>query len=282
MHSFEQTDRTKPFPAFLYGTAWKEERTSNCVERAVAAGFRGIDTANQRRHYFEQGVGEALQAIFLRGEVSRGDLFLQSKFTERRGQDHRLPYDPEAAVAEQVRQSMDSSLEHLGVDYLDSYVLHGPSSPTGWHQRDQDTWKAMESCHAKGKTLFLGISNISLEQLQALCTQAEIMPNFVQNRCFARTGWDRHVRQFCRERGIIYQGFSLLTANPDVFQHPDFIAIVKRTGATPAQVVFRFAIGIGILPLTGTTDPVHMAEALASLAVELSADDLHTIETLIG
>jgi diketogulonate reductase-like aldo/keto reductase len=140
----------------------------------------------------------------------------------------------------------------------------------------------MESCHAKGKTLFLGISNVSLEQLQALCTQAEIVPTFVQNRCFARTGWDRHTRQFCRERGIIYQGFSLLTANQDIFQHSDFIDIVKKTGATPAQVVFRFAIGIGILPLTGTTDPVHMAEDLASLELELSADDLHAIETLVG
>jgi diketogulonate reductase-like aldo/keto reductase len=282
MLPFEQTDRTKPFPTFLYGTAWKEEHTSSCVEQAIAAGFRGIDTANQRRHYFEQGVGEALQAIFLRGELSRGDLFLQSKFTERRGQDHRLPYDPEAAVADQVQQSLASSLEHLGVDYLDSYVLHGPSSPYGWHQLDRDIWKAMENCHAKGKALFLGISNVNLEQLQALCSQAEIMPTFVQNRCFARTGWDRQIRQFCRERGIIYQGFSLLTANPDILQHPDFMAIVKRTDATPAQVVFRFTKGIGILPLTGTTDPVHMAEDLASLELDLSADDLHCIETLVG
>ena len=281
MQPFEQTERHKPFPDFLYGTAWKEEHTSSCVEQAVAAGFRGIDTANQRKHYYEKGVGTALQAIFQRGELSRGDVFLQSKFTERRGQDHRLPYDPEAVVFEQVQQSLESSLEHLGVDYLDSYVLHGPSSPYGWHQPDRDIWQAMESCHAKGKTLFLGISNVSLEQLQVLCTQAEIVPTFVQNRCFARNGWDRHSRQFCRERGIIYQGFSLLTGNPDIFQHPDFIAIVKRTGATPAQVVFRFAIGMGILPLTGTTDPVHMAEDLVSLEVELSVDDLHAIETLI-
>ncbi|MBM9537757.1 aldo/keto reductase family protein [Desulfobulbus alkaliphilus] len=282
MQPFEQTDRHKPFPAFLYGTAWKEERTAGCVEQAVTAGFRGIDTANQRKHYFEQGVGEALQAIFRRGALRRGDLFLQSKFTERRGQDHRLPYDPEAAAAEQVQQSLDSSLMHLGVDYLDSYILHGPTSPYGWHQLDQDIWKAMESCHARGKTLFLGVSNVSLEQLQALCVQAEIGPTFVQNRCFARTGWDRPVRQFCLERGIIYQGFSLLTANPEIFQHPDFIAIVKRTGVTPAQIVFAFALGIGILPLTGTTDPVHMAEDLASLELELSTDDLHTIETLVG
>ena len=83
-------------PTFLYGTAWKEERTSALVELALQAGFRGIDTANQRRHYFEGGVGQALAAAYRAGVVTRADLFLQTKFTYRPGQDHRLPYDPHA------------------------------------------------------------------------------------------------------------------------------------------------------------------------------------------
>src|ERR1700722_7075483 len=106
--------------SFLYGTAWKEERTAGLVEQALRAGFRGIDTANQRRHYFEVGVGEALAAAYRSGLVARDDLFLQTKFTYRPGQDHRLPYDPNASVADQVAQSMASSLEHLGTSYVDS------------------------------------------------------------------------------------------------------------------------------------------------------------------
>ena len=117
-----------PIPDFLYGTAWKEDRTAALVELALQSGFRGIDTANQRRHYFEAGVGEGLAAAYRAGVVTRSDLFLQTKFTYRDGQDHRLPYDPQADLSTQVAQSMASSLEHLGTDYVDSFVLHGPAS----------------------------------------------------------------------------------------------------------------------------------------------------------
>src|SRR6266478_8725324 len=100
-------------PDFLYGTAWKEERTAALVELALRAGFRGIDTANQRRHYFEEGVGQGLAAAYRAGLVARADLFLQTKFTYQRGQDHRLPYDPSSPLSQQVAQSMAGSLEHL-------------------------------------------------------------------------------------------------------------------------------------------------------------------------
>src|SRR5580658_7866935 len=109
-------------PDFLYGTAWKEERTTALTELAVRTGFRAIDTANQRRHYFEAGVGQALDALYRGGVVTRADLFLQTKFTYQAGQDHRLPYDPAAPIGLQVEQSFASSLEHLGVAAIDSYV----------------------------------------------------------------------------------------------------------------------------------------------------------------
>ena len=80
-------------PRFLYGTAWKEERTQRLTELALRQGFRGIDTANQRRHYHEAAVGKAIAASVASGLVTRDDLFVQTKFTFRGGQDHRLPYD---------------------------------------------------------------------------------------------------------------------------------------------------------------------------------------------
>ena len=118
--------QTARVPTFIYGTAWKEDDTGRLVRMALDAGFRGIDTANQRRHYHEAGVGEALAEAFAAGVLRREDVFLQTKFTYVGGQDHRLPYDPRAPLATQVEQSFASSLQHLGVDYLDSYVLHGP------------------------------------------------------------------------------------------------------------------------------------------------------------
>ena len=265
-------------PPFLYGTAWKEDATERLTRLAIEAGFRGVDTANQRRHYFEAGVGAAVAGAIRDGLVTRDELFLQTKFTSRDGQDHRLPYDPNADPATQVRQSFASSLEHLRVETIDSYVLHGPSRRRGLAEVDRIVWRAMEDLPAR----FLGVSNVALDQLEELVAFAKIRPAFVQNRCFAATGWDYEVRAFCRANGIVYQGFSLLTANVrELRGSAAFQEIVRRTGRTPAQVVFRFAIGIGMLPLTGTTDPAHMREDLAALTdFELSAEDVARIEAL--
>jgi len=269
-------------PAFLYGTAWKEERTPALTELALRTGFRGIDTANQRRHYFEAGVGQALAAAYRAGVVTRADVFLQTKFTYEGGQDHRLPYDPAASLSTQVAQSMASSLEHLGTDHVDSYVLHGPASSYGWTEHDVEVWAAMVKERDGGRTRLLGVSNVSLRHLHQMVATGAEAPAFVQNRCFARLGWDRDVRAFCRERKIVYQGFSLLTANLEVLRHRLIADIAARREATPAQVAFRFALAVGMLPLTGTSDAAHMRQDLASRNLTLAADEVSAIEGMAG
>lgn len=260
----------------MYGTAWKEERTAELVGLALAAGFRAIDTANQRKHYFEAGVGQAIAA----SGVVRDELFIQTKFTYVRGQDQRLPYDPGAPLPTQLAQSFASSLEHLGVARIDSYILHGPWSDEGWHDHDRQVWSAMESLHRDGHARLIGVSNIDLDQLVTLCDEAAVTPAFVQNRCYARTGWDREVRALCRERGIVYQGFSLLTANRRELAAPAVAAMAARAGATVPQLVFRFAQAIGMLPLTGTSSPEHMRQDLAATELELEPDDVAALERI--
>ena len=275
-----EDESTAAVPSFLYGTAWKEDDTRRCVEDALEAGFRGIDTANQRVHYLEAGVGEALESAYARGLVSRDELFLQTKFTPRAGQDHRLPYDPAAPLARQVEQSFESSLGHLGTGALDSYVLHGPIDPHRFGPDDWEIWRAMEALYEAGKTRYLGVSNVRLEQLRELCDGARVAPRFVQNRCFARRRWDADIRAFCSEHGMLYQGFSLLTANGAIARDLRFGDIVARAGKTPAQVVFRFALEVGMVPLTGTTDPEHMRQDLACLDFQLPAADVDILENI--
>ena len=268
-------------PKFLYGTAWKEDRTAALTALAIRAGFRAVDTANQRRHYFEAGVGQGLAEAYREGVVSRVDLFLQTKFTYQPGQDHRLPYDPAAPLSLQVAQSMASSLEHLGTDYIDSYVLHGPSSGYGWTEADAEVWQAMIQERDAGRTRLLGVSNVSLRHLEQLAARSEA-PAFVQNRCYARLGWDREVRSFCTERNIIYQGFSLLSANTEVLDHPLITGLAARAGATPAQIIFRFASAVGMLPLTGTSSAEHMQQDLASHDLSLPPEVVQAVEALAG
>ncbi len=276
------TPPSSPIPDFLYGTAWKEDRTPALTELALRMGFRGVDTANQRRHYFEAGVGQGLAAAYRTGLVTRDDLFLQTKFTYQPGQDHRLPFDPAAVLSVQVAQSIANSLEHLGTDHVDSYVLHGPSSNHDWTDADAEAWEAMRKERDGGRTRLLGVSNVSLRHLRQMSAARAELPAFVQNRCYARLGWDRTVRAFCQEHKIIYQGFSLLTANQEVLHHPLIASLAACANGTPAQVVFSFAHAIGILPLTGTSDAEHMKQDLASRDLTLPAEAVQAIESLAG
>jgi diketogulonate reductase-like aldo/keto reductase len=269
-------------PRMLYGTAWKEDDTERLTALAIGHGFRGIDTANQRKHYHEAAVGRAVAAAVAGWAVGRDGLFLQTKFTFRRGQDHRLPYDPAAPIADQVGQSFASSLGHLGTDRIDSFVLHGPTRSVGLAAADREAWRAMEALHAAGRAGLLGVSNVGLDQLGLLWDGAAVRPRVVQNRCYAARGWDREVRAFCRANGVVYQGFSLLTANPGTLGRPELRRIADRHGRTPAQVVFAFALAVGMVPLTGTTDPAHMRDDLAAFDFELDPAEVATIEALSG
>ena len=266
-------------PSFMYGTAWKKEATTQCVLLAVESGFRAIDTANQLIHYQEALAGEALKSLEQAG-VKRNSLFLQTKFTSVGGQDHRTPYDSRADLTTQVRQSFASSLTHLATDYVDSYVLHAPFSRRGLGEADWQVWSVMEALYESGKTKMIGISNISAGQLTELCQRADHRPMVVQNRCFAALAWDQQVREICQAHDIIYQGFSLLTANREVLVDPQVQKIARRVGATSAQIIFRFAMQVGMLPLTGTTSQQHMREDLEAERLTLSSDEIELIETI--
>jgi diketogulonate reductase-like aldo/keto reductase len=165
---------------------------------------------------------------------------------------------------------------------VDSFVLHGPASHSHWTTDDFETWQAMIKERDAGRTRLLGVSNISLGQLQQMARAHAEPPAFVQNRCYASRGWDREVRAFCRERNIVYQGFSLLTANVEVLRHRLIAELSTQLNATPAQIVFAFARQVGMLPLTGTTNAEHMQQDLASLTITLAPHAVRTIESIAG
>jgi diketogulonate reductase-like aldo/keto reductase len=266
-------------PRFFYGTAWKEDDTERLTSQALGLGFRAIDTANQRKHYVEAAVGAAVQAAMASGSLRRQELFLQTKFTHVGGQDSRIPYDPRADARTQVRTSFASSLEHLRTDYVDSYVLHGPSQRRGLAPADREAWAVMGELKQSGGARLLGASNVAVDQLEELCGLAGEAPAFVQNRCYASAGWNRDVRAFCRQHAIHYQGFSLLTANRAVLKHAAIVRVARRLGATSEQVVFRFALEVGMLPLTGTSSPEHGRKDLAVYDLPaLTPEELDAVE----
>ncbi len=252
--------------------------TSELCLQALQAGFTGIDTANQRKHYYEEAVGEGFHKFLKLSGKKRDQFFLQSKFTFARGQDHRKPYDENASYTDQVLQSFASSLQHLGIDYLDSFILHGPYQNFGIVDQDLEVWRTMEKLFDEKQTLAIGVSNVSLEQLELLYSKSKIKPRFVQNRCYASRAWDLEVRRFCKEHGIVYQGFSLLTANVSFLSSASIAAIAAKYKKTIPQITFRFAYQVGMLPLTGTSNPQHMKEDLQIFDFNLEDAEIKQIE----
>lgn len=265
-------------PRILYGTAWKGADTADLVELAIRCGFRAIDTACQPKHYHEPGVGEGI-ARCLGEVVERGGLYIQTKFTPLAGQDpERIPYDPHAELAEQVARSFEVSRRNLGVDRLDALLLHSPL-PT--FEQTLEVWRAMEALVDRGGVAKIGISNCyTPRQLELLWSEARVKPSAVQNRFYARTLYDREIRDICRRNGMAYQSFWTLTANPHILAAEPVRKLASRHGWTPAQLLFRYLSQIGITPLTGTSSEEHMRQDLAIFEQTLADTDLEQLAPL--
>lgn len=266
-------------PKIIYGTAWKKERTTTLVEAALRCGFRGIDTACQPKHYSESLVGEALLNMQHEG-IKREDVFIQTKFTPVSGQDFKeMPYDPNASLTEQVRQSFTTSKQNLYTHYIDSLVLHSP------YTRFEDlmeVWHTMESFVQKGEVGQLGISNCySMEVLQYLYDESEIKPAILQNRFHAKTDYDKDMRLWCDSHNVIYQSFWSLTANPEILLSETLDVISHKYKKSPAQIWFAFLRENRIVPLVGTSSSQHMLEDLGSLDISLTSDELEQMQTLL-
>jgi diketogulonate reductase-like aldo/keto reductase len=261
-------------PPIIYGTAWKKEQTEALVARAIRAGFRGIDTACQPKHYHEPGVGAALAAF------DRDSLYIQTKFTPLSGQDPtRVPYDPNASIGEQVAQSFAVSLQNLRTTYLDALVLHSP------YPREEQTlqaWRAMEALVDAGGVQRIGISNCyDPEVLEWLFHASRIKPAIVQNRFYAETDYDVEIRAFCVAHDISYQSFWTLTANPQLLDDETVRLLSLKYQRTAAQVLFRYLTHVGVTPLTGTKSETHMREDLAIGDFTLTDAEVRALTTLL-
>jgi len=265
-------------PPLIYGTAWKKEKTKELVIQAVKAGFKGIDTACQPKHYNEAGVGEALELLKQEG-FKREELFIQTKFTPVSGQDPlSIPYDGKADLSTQVAQSFEVSKANLQTDYIDSLVLHSPLFPF----KDLETvWRAMEKIALRGEAKILGISNnYDLQTLERLYTLAEVKPTVVQNRFYQDSGYDKEIRRWCKEHNIIYQSFWTLTANPHILESKELFDLSRKYNKNVVQLLFAYLHQIGITPLTGTRDKEHMQDDLKSFDISLTEAEILSLNKL--
>ena len=141
----------------------------------------------------------------------------------------------------------------------------------------------MESMVESREVRQLGISNCyRLEEVEALFDSARYKPAVVQNRFYADTGYDREIRAFCRQHGMIYQCFWTLTANPQVLAHRTVRELATKHHRTPAQLLFRYLTQNDIVPLTGTRSEIHMREDLAIFDFELTQLEREAMDVLFS
>lgn len=267
----------------LYGTAWKKEKTTALVLQAFQAGFQGVDTACQPKHYQENLVGNALHNVFTSGTMKREDVWIQTKYTSLDGQDPaRIPYDRNKSPPDQARESIDVSRNNLKLEVIDSWVLHSPMR--GDLQATLDVWTAMEESVDSGKVQALGISNCyDINFFKKFFDSVRHKPKILQNRFYGDTHWDSDLRAFCRQNQIVYQSFWTLSANPELIRHRYIKGLATKYKVTPQQLMYRFLVDCQHQPLSGCCSENHVKEAVAVEHMNRLEDgELVNIKNLIG
>ncbi|KAF8249971.1 Aldo/keto reductase [Wilcoxina mikolae CBS 423.85] len=275
----------RPHPLLLYGTAWKKSSTTTLVSLALSHGFQGLDTACQPKHYREDLVGLAIPSSV------RPNLFIQTKFTPPSGQDPaNTPYKFSLPLEDQVRTSVAKSLENLNTTYLDAVLLHSPLKTA---KETVTAWKVLQEFVVDGTVRHLGISNVTVKQLEELYSHHEvtIKPAIVQNRFYGETGYDRDVREFCKTHGMVWQSFWTLTGNPGLLRSAVVGRVAEKVvvGREEALYLLVLALGRGwesggVCVLDGTTREEGMKgdlEAVGKVGL-VEEGDLEEFGRLIG
>ncbi|CEI68037.1 hypothetical protein FVEN_g7693 [Fusarium venenatum] len=232
-----------PIPHFIYGTAWKWEKTADNVLEALHAGFRAIDTAPQSQNYNEALVGKALSTwLTLHPEEDAPErrIFLQSKFTDARGyKDFPKPFEDNDSPLVQVEKSLNQTLAHLGrgdagQQPLDALLLHSPLETI---DETMAYWAAMEA-HVPSRVSYLGICNVSLPTFSQLYERATIKPVIVQNDFRPAHGFDISLLEYCRKRDVVYQAYAVLKGNMTLLESPLVRWLAHERGMSEPEALY--------------------------------------------
>jgi len=247
-------------PQFGFGVFLVEPgETVAAVAAALEAGYRHIDTAEGYGN--EKEVGDAIR----KSGLDRADVFVTSKLANGA---HR-PDD--------ARRAFDASLQALGFDYLDLFLIHWPL-PTRYDGDFVSTWRTLQEFYRDGRARSIGVSNFQAHHLRRLHTETEVMPAVNQIELHPYLTQD-DLRRFCAEHQIAVEGWSPL-GRGRVLADPEIVSIASRVGKTPAQVVLRWHIERGDIVFPKSVTPARIRENFAIFDFELSGEDVEAISAL--
>ena len=254
-------------PVLGFGT-WKAENGEiayQSVLEALKAGYRHIDTATIYKN--EESVGRAIQD----SGIPREEIFVTSKLWNT---NHNY---------EQARQAFEESLEKLGLDYLDLYLIHWPNPKTfrendQWKIRNSEVWRAMEDLYQEGKIRAIGVSNFLPHHLNALLETAKIFPAVNQVR-LAPGVYQEEVVDYCREKGILLEAWGPF-GQGELFDQEEVKEIAARHEKSVAQIALAWSLAEGFLPLPKSVTTSRIKSNLDCFGIELSQEEIETLKTI--
>ncbi len=250
----------RTIPQFGFGVFLvTPEETATAVSTALQAGYRHIDTAEGYGN--EKEVGEAIR----KSGLDRSDVFVTSKLAN----DAHRPDD--------ARRAFDASLDALGFDYLDLFLIHWPL-PTRYDGDFVSTWRTLEEFYRDGRARSIGVSNFQAHHLRRLHTETEVPPAVDQFEVHPYLTQDE-LRTFCAEHQIAIEGWAPI-GRGRVLDDPEIVTISERVGKTPAQVVLRWHIERGDIVFPKSVTPARIRENFDIFDFELSGEDVETITSL--
>lgn len=234
-----------------------EEITAS-VLTAFEAGYRSIDTAQFYQN--EAGLGEAIR----QSGIPRKDLFITSKvWNSHHGTDRTV-------------QAFEASLEQLGLEYLDLYLVHWPVPVL---DKYIETYQAMEQLYKDGRIRAIGVSNFHIQHLQRLLDVCDIIPTVNQVECHPYLQ-QQELKAFCKQHGIYVESWSPLYRGGEVLQETSILQIAEKHQKTPAQIILRWHLQEDSIIIPKSVTPVRIHENIGLFDFELDEEDIGAIRNL--
>ncbi|WP_320940068.1 aldo/keto reductase [Lysinibacillus capsici] len=233
---------------------------AEAVKTAIAKGYRSIDTAQVYRN--EESVGRGIRAAIEEGLVTREELFITSKVWN-----DGLSY-------EETLAAYDSSLEKIGLDYLDLYLVHWP----GIDQNYIEVYKALEKIYQDGRVRSIGVSNFHVHHLENLLKETTVVPVINQIE-FHPHLIQEEVRAYCKDKGIQVEAWSPLM-NGSLLEEALIQELASKYGKTPAQIVLRYDVQHDVVTIPKTMTPARMVENLAVFDFTLTEQEMTQLDAM--